>query len=327
VTGRRSYQDPCGIARALDLVGERWALLVVRELLLGPKRFSDLHRSLPVLSQNVLSTRLRELEEAGVVARRRLDPPAASRVYELTPWGRDLEPVLFHLARWGSRAPLPEGGELSADALMMALRTTFDPAAAGALRLAVELRLREDLFVVAVTGGTLRVARPGPADLDLTTDLDLTADVVLTTDPGTLRSLVFAGADPAPAIRDGKLRVRGDLASAIRFLRLFPRPAPPSEHGQCAEKPPSTKTACPVRYEPAGLARNTATPSKSAGTPLRPVKVRAASAATRSGSAEACAVSGVCTNPGTTALQHTPRPDQASACDRDSATTPALDTP
>src|SRR5436305_8974178 len=101
MTSKRTYGDRCGIARALDRVGERWALLVVRELLLGPKRFGDLRAGLPGASPNVLSQRLRELEDAGVVRRRRLPPPAGVRVYELTEWGRELEPVVLHLGRWG----------------------------------------------------------------------------------------------------------------------------------------------------------------------------------------------------------------------------------
>src|ERR1700737_4169741 len=103
---KRTYDDPCGVARALDRVGERWALLVVRELLFGPKRFTDLSQGLPGMSQNVLSQRLRELEDAAVVRRRRLGPPSSARVYELTQRGAELEPVLQALARWGSRNPL-----------------------------------------------------------------------------------------------------------------------------------------------------------------------------------------------------------------------------
>ena len=105
---KRLFDDPCGIARALNAVGERWALLVVRELVFGPKRYSDLHRGLPQMSQNVLAQRLRELEADGLVRRRRLGPPAPAAVYELTERGQELEPVLRALAQWGSRAPLPE---------------------------------------------------------------------------------------------------------------------------------------------------------------------------------------------------------------------------
>src|SRR5215208_936562 len=106
---KRTYGDPCGIARALDVVGERWALLVVRELLLGPKRFTDLRAGLAHVGPDMLSQRLRELEQAGVVRRRTLAPPAGSRVYELTERGLELEPVVLALGRWGSRAPFPAG--------------------------------------------------------------------------------------------------------------------------------------------------------------------------------------------------------------------------
>src|SRR5215213_11249135 len=101
----RTYGDGCAIARALDLVGDRWALLVVRELLLGPKRYTDLRRGLPNASPNVLAQRLGELERAGVLRRRKLPPPAGSRVYELTEWGMELEPVVVSLGRWGARSP------------------------------------------------------------------------------------------------------------------------------------------------------------------------------------------------------------------------------
>src|SRR3954453_19527145 len=108
--GKRSYADRCGVARALDVVGERWTLLVVRELLLGPKRFTDLRAGLPGLSADVLAQRLRDLETADVVRRATLPPPAGSKVYELPPRGFELEPVILALGRWGSVAPFP-GGE------------------------------------------------------------------------------------------------------------------------------------------------------------------------------------------------------------------------
>src|SRR5258706_5231559 len=109
----RTYADPCGLARALNLIGERWALLIVRELLLGPKRFTDLRRGLPTASQSVLTQRLGELERAGVLRRRELGPPVGTQVYELTARGRELEPVLLGLSAWGSRTPVESAGELS----------------------------------------------------------------------------------------------------------------------------------------------------------------------------------------------------------------------
>ncbi|GAA1284502.1 transcriptional regulator [Planotetraspora silvatica] len=233
MTGKRTYDDPCGIARGLDLVGERWALLVVRELLLGPKRFSGLHRGLPALSQNVLTHRLRELEEAGVVRRRRLGPPAVSWAYELTAWGRELEPVLFHLGRWGSRAPMTTDGELSTDALIIAMRTAFDGEAAGEFRAQVELWLGDDRFHAGVADGRVdlsRVAlgRTGPdtgGNGDGPNAVPGTA-VLRMTGPATLRALVFGGRDLDDALRAGDLDLLGDRRVAERFLALFPRPTP-----------------------------------------------------------------------------------------------------
>src|SRR5918999_3174711 len=127
----RTYDDGCAAAHALDLVGERWALLVVRELLLGPKRFTDLRAGIPKASPNVLAQRLRGLERAGVVRRRKLPPPAASRVYELTDWGLELEPVIVSLGRWGARSPLrPQDAGMSVDSLILSFRAMFDARAA-----------------------------------------------------------------------------------------------------------------------------------------------------------------------------------------------------
>src|SRR4051812_12663159 len=153
---KRTYGDRCGIARALDLVGERWALLVVRELLLGPKRFTDLRAGLPGLSADVLAQRLRDLEAAAIVRRDTLPPPAASRIYELTPRGQELEPVILALGRWGSVAPFPEGeAGMSPDAFVLALKTLFDPAVAGDAEVRCELRLDGQVFRVTVAGGRL----------------------------------------------------------------------------------------------------------------------------------------------------------------------------
>lgn len=209
----RSYHDPCGLARALDAVGERWALLVVRELLLGPKRFTDLAAGLPGLSQNVLSQRLRDLERAGVVTRTRLGPPAGTRAYRLTERGAELEAVLLALARWGSRAPLPEAGaELGVDALALALRTTFDPVAAGGLHFTATLRLADDVLRATVHDGRLTIARGGAE----------APDAVVTGGPSALRAVVFAGRTPD----DAGLRIDGDRDAALHLLRCFPRPTP-----------------------------------------------------------------------------------------------------
>lgn len=215
---KRTYGDSCGIARALDVVGERWALLVTRELVLGPKRFTDLRAGLPKLGPDILSQRLRDLEEAGVVRRRTLPAPAASHVYELTPWGAELEPVLIALGRWGSRAPLPpQAPALGVDAAVVALETTFDPAAAAGLSEAYELGLGDQVFSLRVADGRLQVSRgehPGGAAARIDTDTT------------TLAAVLWHGRPFGDAIDSGALRVTGDPAAARRLPGLFAAPVP-----------------------------------------------------------------------------------------------------
>jgi DNA-binding HxlR family transcriptional regulator len=205
----RTYGDPCGIARALDLVGERWALLVVRELLLGPKRFTDLRAGLPHVGPDMLAARLRELEQAGVVRRAQLPPPAGARVYELTEWGHELEPVLLALGRFGSQAPLPpERGDLGVDALILALKTLFDPTRAdGLVGKTFELRLDAATFAVRATETGLEATR-GPATDPVAT---------IAADPGALQNVLWHG-------HVGGLDIAGDANAAGRFLELFPLP-------------------------------------------------------------------------------------------------------
>ena len=215
MTGKRTYGDSCGIARALDLVGERWALLVVRELLLGPKRFTDLRAGLPNLGPDVLTQRLRELTAAEVVVRRKLDPPAGAWVYELTDRGRELEPVVIGLGRWGALAPFPPGGmRIGVDSTVLALKTLFDAEAAEGLDATLELRLDGQRFSVAVADGALAVAR-GPAD---------SPEAVIATDPGTLTGLLWTGLSPADAESAGSVTFEGKRAVIRRFLKLFPLP-------------------------------------------------------------------------------------------------------
>jgi DNA-binding HxlR family transcriptional regulator len=207
----------CGIARALDVVGERWALLVVRELILGPKRFTDLRAGLPNVGPDVLSQRLRELEAAGVLRRRTLAPPAASRVYELTERGRALEPVLLALGEWGSTAPVPPGDpRLGVDSTIIALRTLFDARAAGDLAATYELRLGDQVFRARVAEGELELER-GEAPR---------ADAVIASDPGKLADVLWQGRSLRDAERAGDATVEGDRQVAARFLELFPLPEP-----------------------------------------------------------------------------------------------------
>ncbi len=213
----RTYDDGCAAAHALDLVGERWALLVVRELLLGPKRFTDLRSGLPNTSPNVLAQRLRGLEAAGVVRRRKLPPPAASRIYELTEWGRDLEPVIIALGRWGVRSPTkPPDAELGVDSLILSFRTMFDPRRAEGLGASYEFRLGEDRFRAEVAKGRLEIER-GVADAP---------DATVETDAGILAALVYDELELDEARSSGDLAIEGDREAVEHFLTLFPLPEP-----------------------------------------------------------------------------------------------------
>lgn len=202
----RSYGDPCGIARALDVVGERWALLIVRELLFGPKRFTDLKAGLPGASPNVLSQRLRELEAGNVVQRRH----SGGALYELTEWGRKLHPILLQLGLWGARSLARPPGALSPDALMAAMEATFLRDEAAELCATYELRLGEERFSVEIERGTIAVARGSPH----------APDAVIETDAGTLRELVFGDRKLA----DAPVQIHGEARTARKFFRLFARP-------------------------------------------------------------------------------------------------------
>jgi len=212
VTTARRYDDPCGIARALDAVGDRWALLVVRELIFGPKRFLQLRQGLRGVSPNVLSQRLRDLEAADVVRRYMLDPPAEVAVYELTASGRALEPVLLELGRWGSQQPMRAAGELSVSALLLALKTLFDPAAAADATFA--LSIDGDWFGVTVASSSI----------DITHGRTGHPAVTIETDAATLRSVAFGREPITAAERDGRLTLHGSRYLAERFTRMFPAP-------------------------------------------------------------------------------------------------------
>ncbi len=219
MAGKRSYGDACGIARALDVVGERWALMVVRELLLGPKRFTDVRAGLPHVSPDVLAQRLRDLEQAGIVEHRRLPPPYASQVYELTDRGRALEPVLIELGRWGgANAPEPSDDMcMSLDAYIVSLRTLFDPQRAGDFSARVELRLGEERFRVAIADGRIEAGRGELPDADA---------VIESADPTTLLEVLHGHRRLADALAAGTMRLAGDKRAARRFTQLFPLPAP-----------------------------------------------------------------------------------------------------
>jgi len=217
MTGRRKYDQGCAVAHGLDLVGERWALLVVRDLLLGPKRFVDLRSGLPGASPDMLTQRLRELQEAGVIRRRKLPLPAGAWVYELTEWGAQLEPVVVELARWSSRSPsMPDDAPVGVDSLVLALRQLFDADAAAGLRYRVGLRLDGQDFRADIADGQITVSRH-PAE---------PADATLDTDAATLAELLWKRRPLTATIKSGAATTTGSRAVLDRFLRLFPRPTP-----------------------------------------------------------------------------------------------------
>ncbi len=208
----RTQLDGCGIAHASDLLGQRWALLVVRELLLGPKRFTDLRAGIPDISPNVLGQRLRELEESGIVRRRRLPPPAAARVYELTEWGHELEPAVLALGRWASRSPsFPVDAEMGPDSLVLALKTAFQPAKADGLEARYELRLGDVLFDISVEDGEFHSTR-GEAE---------SADAVIESDSGTIAGVVFGGNRLGKAVESGDVRIDGNRRAVTALFRAF----------------------------------------------------------------------------------------------------------
>jgi DNA-binding HxlR family transcriptional regulator/putative sterol carrier protein len=210
---RRSYRQYCAMARALDVLGERWTLLIVRELLTGPKRFKDLLEGLPGIGTNLLAGRLKELEGEGVLRRTTLPPPAGSAVYELTGRGRDLEPVLMGLARWGvDLLGEPRPGEAFKPAwAVQAMKATFRPEVARWVRETYEFRVGEDVFHVRVDDG---VSEPeyGPA---------WEPDLILRTDPDTFLALVSGRTEASDAIEAGRLDIEGDAEALARVGEIF----------------------------------------------------------------------------------------------------------
>lgn len=214
-SARRRYDDACATAHALDLVGERWALLVMRELMLGPKRFSDLRADLPGISANVLTQRLEGLEALGIVARRRLPPPAAAQVYELTPWGLESEPIFRVLGRWAARSPWHDpSAAFSAASLVLSMRTMFDAGRAKGLNARVGFRVGAQTFLARLARGRLAV---GPGDVE-------GADAVFEGEARMIAAAIYGGQRIANLEAAGLLRVTGDRALAERYVTLFPLP-------------------------------------------------------------------------------------------------------
>lgn len=213
---RRHYDDACAAAHALDLVGERWALLVMRELMLGPKRFVDLRAGLPGISANTLTQRLEGLEAAGVLARTKLPPPANTPAYQLTEWGRESEPIFQALGRWAARSPLHDPTlPFSAASLILSLRTMLDPDRAAGLDIRVGLKLGNETFLAHLANGAIEIdAAPTVA-----------ADITFTAPPPVIAAAIYGGQKLGVLEDAGALEIDGDWSLAERFVTLFPLPA------------------------------------------------------------------------------------------------------
>ena len=215
MAGKRHYDDGCGMAHALELVGERWALLVVRELMLGPRRFTDLRAALPGISPNVLSDRLDELEASCILRHHTLPPPASVSVYELTDWGRELEPVIRDIGRWAARSPrMPSGLPMSVNSVVLSFRTMFSAEKAKGFAARIGIELAGQPFRVEVS----------PERLDIQPGLAEAPDATLAGDPNAVAAVVYGGQELNEALRGGVLRAGGDLGVLRRFVTLFPLP-------------------------------------------------------------------------------------------------------
>lgn len=214
--GKRRYDDACGTAHALDLIGERWALLVLRELMLGPKRFSDLRADLPGLSANVLTQRLESLERSGLLKRSKLPPPAGTPVYELTPWGYEAEPVIQALGRWAARSPAHDPSlPISAVSVMLSFRTMFSAERAGDLEARIGFRFGAESYEVRIGGGELEAARSDLAR----------AQAIVVGSPAAVAAAVYGGQSLDDLAEAGAISLEGDRRLAERFTTLFPLPA------------------------------------------------------------------------------------------------------
>lgn len=210
MTTNRRYGDGCAIANALDYVGERWALLIVRELLLGPKRFTDLQAGLPNAGPKILAQRLRELETGGVIRRRTLPPPAASHVYELTEWGAQLDGIIVSLGHWGASVAEPSTDPVSADSAMIRLRSFFKPQLAQPWSATYEVRLGRNRFTIRVVDGELTDVSRGEPHAQ--------PDTIIDSDPDTLAVALADDPTLSKAVDAGRLAITGDEKAGQRLF-------------------------------------------------------------------------------------------------------------
>jgi DNA-binding HxlR family transcriptional regulator len=212
---RRRYDDACAATHAMDILGERWALPVIRELMLGPRRFGELKASINGISANVLTQRLESLEQSGVVKRVKLPPPASVQVYELTEWGYQAGPIFQVMGRWAVRSPAHDPSRpFSTVSLMLSLRTMIDLERTRGVAARIGLRVGEEGFVLGIDDGRVDLARRDPAD----------ADLILEGSTAAIGAAVYGGVPIEALEADGVLKVGGDRALAARFATMFPLP-------------------------------------------------------------------------------------------------------
>ncbi|MBN2972919.1 helix-turn-helix transcriptional regulator [Roseomonas aeriglobus] len=212
---KRRYDDACAATHGMDIIGERWALPIMRELMLGPRRFGELRKSLPAISANVLTQRLGDLEAAGIVRREKLPPPASVQVYGLTEWGQQAGPVFQVLGRWAARSPLHDPTKpFSPVSLMLSLRTMVDTAAAGDLVARLGFRYGEEAFHWTIDHGVVSLGRGLPID----------PHIVFGGETGGVAALIYAGVPLEALEADGLITVEGDRALAARLGQFFPMP-------------------------------------------------------------------------------------------------------
>lgn len=212
----RWYADACGAAFAMELIGERWTLLIIREMMLGARRFTELRAALPGLSAKTLTERLESLVALGIVERRQLPPPASARVYALTEWGQGLEPVMQELGRWSVRSPLHDPRLMMTPvALMLSMRTMLAAERVGDLDLWIAFEIAGQHFAGRLARGELTI-HPGGARL-AAPDLRFTAP-----DAGDFLPVLYGKKSPEEC--GSRLIVEGDPALAARFIALFELP-------------------------------------------------------------------------------------------------------
>ena len=212
---KRWYDDACGTAMALELVGERWSLLIVRELMFGGRRFGELKGALNGISANVLTQRLEGMEAAGILQKRKLPPPASVQVYELTRWGYESETAIQELGRWATRSPAHDPSlPLSAASLMLSFRTMLSPERSADMVATIGFRLGDEMFTTRLVHGTFEVTRTEPTG----------ADLVFTSTPRGIAALTYGGVPIGEGEKLGLVAIEGDRALAERFVTLFPLP-------------------------------------------------------------------------------------------------------